>query len=73
MGYASDPKYFQPKWEGHTSWSSEVSMIMLGNFVRQFSAPRGVENNVTRKMLLSLTPWSFNTPTAVIAVAPVSI
>lgn len=70
--YASDPKYFIPKLLGHTRWSSEVSMIMLGNFLRQLNAPYGVEKRVTRIMLFSLTPWSFNTPTAVITVAPVS-
>ena len=47
-------------------------MMMFGNFLRQLSAPLGVENIVTRTMLLSLTPWSFNTPRAVMAVSPLS-
>ena len=46
--------------------------MILGYLLSKLSAPLGVEKRVTRTMLFSLTPWSFKTPRAVIAVAPLS-
>ena len=68
----SDPKYFCAKCEGESSCTSDVNMVISGHEVRMLWAARGVENRVTKKMFLSLTPCSLSTFIAVCTVAPVS-
>ena len=68
----SEPKYFDPKWEGLCSCISDVSIVMFGKESRHRLVPWGVANSVTKKMFVSLAPCSFSTSKALHTVAPLS-